>query len=178
VATIEELVRRIRLRPGCSLVPPKGLPAAMPETDDQLPDDLARFYELCGGGDLFAGSGFGFYLSDPEEVVPVDMERLGKVYNADISASWYIVARAHASGLDEVSIDLAPERLGRCYESFFDTHRMKGSCPVVATSFTDLVERLFEAEGRAFYWYEPSFESLGDAYDGYEARWVEEERNS
>ena len=55
---------------------------------------------------------------------------------------------------------------------------MKGTCPIVASSFTDLIGRLLEAEGRDIYWYEPDFESLGDAYDGYEEHWVEEERSS
>jgi hypothetical protein len=52
-----------------------------------------------------------------------------------------------------------------CYDSFHEVHGMPGSCAVVALSFTDLLERLLAARGGHWYWLEPGFASLGDAYD-------------
>jgi len=83
MATIDELVDRIRQTPTCSLDPPAGLPAVMSGTDDVIPDDLARFYALCGGGRLFRGSVYGFVIPVPAGVVPIDLEHLGKVYTSD-----------------------------------------------------------------------------------------------
>ena len=178
MATIDELVERIRQTPDCSLDPPAGLPTVMPGTDDLIPDDLARFYTLCGGGRLFREADYGFVIAVPAAVVPVDLEHLGKVYTSDISAHWYAIAWAPDSTLDTVSIDLAPKRLGRCYESFFESHRQKGMCPIVATSFSDLLQRVLDEGGSYYHWKEPGFQTLGDAYDGYEPRWQEEEYGS
>jgi antitoxin YokJ len=174
VATIDELVERIRQTPNCHVHPPAGLPTVRPGTDDRLPDDLVRFYTLCGGARLFEGT-YAFSIVDPAGVVQVDLDRLGKVYETDISASWYVVATSSQAILDALSIDLSEERLGRCYLSFFEYHRHKGDCPIVATSFGDLLERLLDEGGRYFHWWEKDFESLGDAYDGYEERWLDEE---
>lgn len=43
---------------------------------------------------------------------------------------------------------------------------MPGYCPIIAYLFTELVKRLYESGDNAFYWDEPGFVSLGDAYDG------------
>ena len=46
-----------------------------------------------------------------------------------------------------------------------ETHGVAGSCPIIATSFTDLLTRLYENKGQRWYWLRPDFVSLGDAYD-------------
>jgi antitoxin YokJ len=173
--TIEEVMSRIERTPDCSLLPPAGQPQLVPGKDHRLPDDMRRFYEVCGGARLYTSSGYGFTVVPPEQVVPVDMDLLGKVYESDISASWYVAARLNVSVLDILSIDLAPERLSRCYCSFVGNHREAGDCPIVATSLTDLLGGLLDEQGRYLFWWEPGFEPLGDAYDGYEDNWVAEE---
>jgi hypothetical protein len=42
---------------------------------------------------------------------------------------------------------------------------LRDHAPIVARSFTDLLSRLLRAEGNHWYWLEPGFEPLGDAYD-------------
>jgi len=175
VATIDDVVARIERTPDCSLLPPAGEPQVLPGRDHRLPDDMRHFYRLCGGARIYASSAYGFSIVGPPEVAIVDLATIGKVYESDISASWYIAAMSNSSRQDLLSIDMAPDRLGRCYLSFFEYHRNPGDSPIVATSFTDLLERLLNEQGRYFHWWEPGFESLGDAYDGYEAHWVEEE---
>jgi antitoxin YokJ len=81
----------------------------------------------------------------------------------DISDSWYIVGRGGAG--EFMSIDLHPDRVGTCYDSFREVHGVPGSCAVIALSFTDLLERLLAAHGGHWYWLEPDFAPLGDAYD-------------
>jgi len=36
---------------------------------------------------------------------------------------------------------------------------------IIATSFTDLIERLISSDGKLWYWLRDDFISLGDAYD-------------
>lgn len=37
--------------------------------------------------------------------------------------------------------------------------------PLIAHSFTDLLERLLKNQGNRWYWLEDHFQTLGDAYD-------------
>jgi hypothetical protein len=173
--TIDDVVARIERTPDCLLLPPTGLPRPVLGKGHRLPDDVRRFYQLCGGARIHRSSGYGFTVVAPEHVVRVDMDLLGKVYESDISSSWYVAATLNASVLDIISIDLAPERLSRCYCSFVGYHRLPGECPIVATSLTELLGRLLDEQGRYLFWWEEEFESLGDAYDGYEEHWLDEE---
>jgi len=63
-----------------------------------------------------------------------------------------------------VTIDCSPTRLGRCQDGFWDRHAVAGSCPLVALSFAELLERLVEGRGERWYWLrdDPGY---GDAYD-------------
>ncbi len=86
----------------------------------------------------------------------------------DISWSWYVIAITDNG--DHFSIDLSPERLGRCYDSFHETHALRGDTDVVAHTFTDFLERIFQllksCQSSGGYW-EDKLNSLrlGDAYD-------------
>ena len=75
----------------------------------------------------------------------------------DISFDWF--------GEQYVTIDLAPERLGRCYDSFWDRHGVPGECQIVATNFGSFLEQLIEGRGTYWYWLGKAFNQLGDAYD-------------
>lgn len=137
------------------------------EAGRRLPDDVVAFYTECGGADLFLGKDFELRICTPGELVPSNPEIMGEQVPDDITSSWYIVARG-GSG-EYISIDLHPDRLGLCYDSFHEVHGVAGSCPVVATSFTDLLRRLLAADGGHWYWLEPGWVSLGDAYAGVDA---------
>ena len=158
---MEALIERIRSTPGCSVLPPAGPPSVGSGHD--LPADLAEFYRLCGGAELFRQALFPVRISTPREFLPSNQVILGERFEDDISDSWHIIA--HGGGDEYISIDLDPRRSGRCYDSFHDVHGVAGSDPVIALSFTDLVERLVAAQGGHWYWLEPEFSGLGDAYD-------------
>lgn len=96
-------------------------------------------------------------------LVGANSEIVGSECPEDVSDSWYIVARG---GREEaISIDLHPDRLGRCYDSFWDRHGVAGSCAVVALSFGELLGRLLDAEGEYLYWLVNGGVNYGDAYD-------------
>ncbi|WP_421034254.1 SMI1/KNR4 family protein [Mitsuaria sp. CC2] len=146
---------------GCIVHSPVGWPKRV--TGLELSSELADFYSLCGGLCLFNKSLFPFEIVGPAEFEPANLAILGLGPQDDRSDYWYIVA---TSGADQfVSIDLHPERMGRCYDSYIDRHAVAGSCSVVATSFADFLEKTIAYGGRGLYWLDPQFESLGDAYD-------------
>lgn len=158
---MRDLIDRIAATPGCHVFEPSGQPHLEP--GHRLPDDLREFHRRCGGADLFVDADFTAHISAPTELVLANPVIVGQRVTDDISDSWYIVGRG--GGSEFLSIDLHPDRRGVCYDSFFEVHGVPGSCAIVARSFTDLLERLLDAQGGHWYWLEPDFEGLGDAYD-------------
>ncbi|WP_312886473.1 SMI1/KNR4 family protein [Paenibacillus foliorum] len=144
----------------CRVSPPKGLPRT---NDHSLPLDLKRFYELCGGVVLFENKDFHIQIAPPNEFILSNPVIVGEQVDGNISSHWYIVGLG-GNG-DYISIDLHQDRLGKCYDSFWDRHGVMGDCPVVAKTFTELINRLVQNNGERWYWLSEDFESLGDAYD-------------
>lgn len=124
----------------------------------RMPDDLRRFLDRCGG--VRCGDG----IAVAQRVIPAQEAILGERYGDDPSAGWYVIAEDSEAGTAErVVIDLGPGRIGRCYEAFWDAFGIAGSMPVVARSFSDLLDRLRASEGSP-YWSGADL-GLGDAYD-------------
>ena len=158
---IQQVLDHVRGLEGCSVLPPTGSPAVVPGLE--LPSDLKEFYSLCGGLILFQEALFPWRIASPEEFEPANIAILGLGPQEDRSDDWYILA---SSGSDQfISIDLSPARVGRCYDSFIDRHAIAGSCDVVATSFSEFLNRAIDCAGRSLYWLDKRFEGLGDAYD-------------
>ncbi|HEV2774209.1 MAG TPA: hypothetical protein VGV90_01325 [Solirubrobacteraceae bacterium] len=122
------------------------------------PRDLARFLGRCGGVVTHADVAVG------ARVVPAQEAILGKRYDDDRSAHWFVIAEDDDSSTAlRAVIDLDPRRLGRVYDGFWDRFGVAGSMPVVALSFTDFLARLAESSGEPF-WAGDDL-GLGDAYD-------------
>lgn len=159
---IREMISKINLLDGCDLFPHSGMPVIL-HSNHQLPADLREFYSLCGGVVLFAGADYEITIVPPEQFVPANPVIIGEQVEDDITADWYIIGDVGNSSY--ITIDLASERLGKCYDSFFETHGLVGDCAVVAESFTELLLHLIVNQGDYFYWLKDEFISLGDAYD-------------
>ena len=97
------------------------------------------------------------------KVVPANPLLVGEIIPEDISSTWYTIARDPQGNF--LTVDLDRTRLGRCYDSFFDRHGIVGSCAVVASSFSDLLHRVWMNRGQYWYWLRDDHVSLGDAYD-------------
>lgn len=158
---VDELLQALRTSPGCSTLPASGLPA-LPD-GFALPNDLARFYEECGGAVLYADAEFPISIVSPDDFVSSNLVIVGETDLGDRSDAWFIVAATPDQ--EHISIDLNADRLGLCYDSFHEVHGIVGESKVVATSFADLLRRLLSNGGRHWYWLEPDFADLGDAYD-------------
>jgi hypothetical protein len=158
--TIGEILTSIQTIPDCEVLPWQGLPNI--QFPYVLPDDVKTFYQLCGGVVLYRDAPFTATIVQPERVVPANPVIVGEACQDDISASWHVIGDTDGEYL---TIDLHEERLGRCYDSFFDRHGVPGSCPIIATSFSELLQCLIENHGQHWYWLRSGFKSLGDAYD-------------
>jgi len=157
--TMTDLIESIQRQSDCGVKPLGSLPNV---GANELPSDVVEFYSLVGGATLFRDSPYGIEIVSPEDFVRANPVIVGNSCEDDITHDWYIVAK---NGEQYITIDLAPARAGMCYDSFWDRHGVPGSCPVVARSFTDLLERLLAAKGSELYWLEPQFKNLGDAYE-------------
>ncbi|MBX7083416.1 MAG: SMI1/KNR4 family protein [Nannocystaceae bacterium] len=159
---LQRLLDQIRRTRDCKVAATRGHPAL--REGDRLPDDLAEFYRLAGGATLFEHSTYPIRIVGPEELIRANPEIVGSECPDDISDAWYIVARG---GREEaISIDCNADRLGRCYDSFWDRHGVAGDCRIVALSFTELLQRLLDGGGSYWYWLGGGTPSYGDAYGG------------
>lgn len=157
---IDHILDSISRTPGCSVHPAAGAPPL--PSSCALPDDLQLFYKLCGGLILFGESAYGMEVVGPAEFVRANPAIVGEDDVDDPSHDWFIVGQWEEQ---YVTVDLAPSRLGRCYDSFWDRHASPGNCPVIAQSFTDFLAQSLDNGGEYWYWLQDDFPSLGDAYD-------------
>lgn len=166
--SLDDLLLEIQTTPDCRVDVPRGLPLS--EHAHRLPDDVRQFYQQCAGLSLAEHSLYPVSIVPPTQCLlanPVILgEMAGRTQQAegnDLSWSWYIIAECGDG--DYLTIDLDPQRLGRCYDSFHETHGLVGDTPIIALSFTELLTRLYVKRGQHWYWLQPDFVSLGDAYD-------------
>ena len=158
---IMKILEKVRNTPDCIVYSPGGLPAL--NEDIELPDDLKVFYENCGGISFFPNRGYGFEIVSPQNMVLANPVIVGELCEEDISSEWYIICKDSESNY--ITIDLAKERMGRCYDSFWDRHGVVGECTIVAKSFTELLSQLFSNQGKSLFWLDDDFVYIGDAYD-------------
>lgn len=158
---IADLLAIIAADAACRVRLPEGEPHLEPR--HALPEDVRRFYHLCGGVDLFPDGEFPVFVLPPGEVALANPVIVGERIEDDRSDSWYLVA--HDGNGDYLTLDCGPERAGRCYDRFHETHGLAGQTPIIARSFTELLARCYDTRGGYPYWLRGDFVSLGDAYD-------------
>lgn len=137
-----------------------------------LPADYQRWAELTSGGRVLGlDEEVALHVLPPSEVeLATPIIAMCQVPQGDISDDWVVVAYM-GDRTWYLVMDLHPDRLGKIYDGFWDIYASYGNCPVVATSFTDMLERAFASRGQRAWWLEDGFGSLGDAYDG-EPEWL------
>jgi hypothetical protein len=154
---------------GCHLLPPAG-PVTLPDRF-ALPDDLHRFYELCGGAVLFEGAPFEWTVSGPNQLVPASPRLLGSKpahdiateYPDDLTNSCFVFAQSGPGSTDSlVVVDLHPARAGRYYDAFWDSYGLVGQMPILALTAAEVLHRLLDTQGARATHLEPFH---GDAYD-------------
>lgn len=159
---IIEILDKVKNTSDCIVHSPCGLPLL--GKGIKLPNDLKLFYEKCGGISFFTHEAYGFTIVSPEEFVLANPVIVGELCDGDISSEWYIICKDIQNNY--ITIDLSKERLGKCYDSFWDRHGVVGECAIVANNFTELLLHLLENQGKSIFWLDSKFIYIGDAYDG------------
>jgi hypothetical protein len=165
---LTELLDQIARDPACAILPAAG--QVMVNVAHTVPEDMRAFYNLCGGCVIGRGSFYEARIVAPAEVVLANDIILGEYaaiareeHSEDPSWNWYIIAEVENGNW--LSIDFGLTHNGRCYDSFWETHRQMGNMPVIAASLTELLQQLYNHKDKRWYWLESGFQALGDTYD-------------
>lgn len=159
---IEKIIAELRSHPHCTVLPPSGVPNVPPTYS--LPPDLRRFYELAGGAVIHSDRKCPgpTRILPPTEFQRIDAAITGERFAPGPVEHWF--ALADVSDGNYISIDLHPAQCGLCYDSFHETFTTPGYVSIVATSFTDLLSRLFRHPEDSDYWLQEGFQVLGEAF--------------
>ena len=157
---INELILEIEKDENCTvsrlLVPYKKIPY-------KVPNDLKFYLENYSSIVFFQNTYYSIKIVGLTEFKRANKIIIGEDYNDDISHNWFIIADDNNS--QYVTIDLSKDRLGYCYDSFWDRYGGVGEQTIIAKSFTELLERIYASKGNMWYWMREDFSSYGDAYD-------------
>lgn len=158
---IEAVIEKMKGNRNFVLQEPSGIPHISEKY--VLPDDVIRFYTLCGGIECYVnGPAYPIRVLSPNEVVNANMFLLGEEFEDDISSCWHLIADAYDGNY--ISVDCGQKHNGKCIESFEETYALQDDSPIIAQSFTEFLEKLLQYGGEGFYWLEDEFEGYGDAY--------------
>ena len=144
-----------------------------PEFTFSLPKDLEFFYENYEYAILNIDTSCEIRISSLSELQPTNQilypadDVIWEELEDDISNDWFMIASSQELS-QYISIDLNKKRFGFCYDSFIETHATPDESPIIAKSFTELLEKLVSNE-KEWFWLDSSFQSYGDAY---EDEWV------
>lgn len=157
--SLKPLIQELYRRRDCTVAQAFGLPRL--EEGHTLPEELAELYRLCGGIELFAGSSHPIRIVGPMDFVPADPVILGRPALRSPTSTWYVLARRADDAF--ITIDVAPDRAGRCYDSAWDRHGVSGNCPIVARSLAELLQTVVARGSGEPWWLDPAWAPLGDA---------------
>lgn len=162
---IQSLITELKKRKNCRFLEP----SKKPKFNFLLPEDLKFFYENYESAVINIDSFCEINISSLEELKPTNQilfpaeDIIWEELADDISNTWFMIASSKKLN-QYISIDLNEDRLGFCYDSFIETHATPDESPIIAKSFTELLEKL-SSNSETWFWLEQSFESYGDAYE-------------
>lgn len=133
---LDRVLAEIAARTDCRLLSPVGqaqLPAGL-----VVPPGVQRFHDRCGGAVLFTDAEFTWHVSGPGQLVPASPRLLtpqvAAEYPDDLTNGCYVIADSgdESSTAPHIVIDLHPDRVGRCYDAFWQDYGLVGEMPIVA----------------------------------------------
>lgn len=158
---IKELIEKINNTPDC--IVSKNSNKVEICLDYILPDDLFYYLQNYSEIILFPNGDYPIKIVGFNDFDKANPIIVGEDIEDDITNNWFIIATGNNS--QYITIDLSKERLGRCYDSFWDRYGVVGDNPIIAFSFSELLFQLLENKGDYYYWLKDNFNYLGDAYD-------------
>lgn len=159
---LDVLIEKIATDQRCEFYPSVNVLPPLSNEYLNYPTDMVYFYSKCNGLKLFSNSDANivFFILPVNEILRVNPIVVGEPCEEDISSTWFTIAKTDNN--EFISLDLSVERNGRCYDSHYETHGVVGSSPIIALSFTELLKKLYQSEGKHVFWRDDNY---GDAYD-------------
>lgn len=158
---MKTLLEEIQKNSHCRLIPPlSSFRSAL-----NLPNDLKAFYSICNGVELFLNCDCGYRILGLDEMQRTDLSLLGECPTLGISVNWFNIAK-NQNG-EYLTIDLSHQKMGYCYDAFYETYGLIGNMPIIAHSFTELLYCLFQNQGQSLYWQTNDFSQLYDYLSEY-----------
>ena len=149
---ISQIISKIENNKNCIVsklsTPYKNIPL-------DIPNDLKFYLENYESITFFQNSDYSIKTIGFSEFKRANEIILGENFEEDSSHNWFIIA----------TIDTDKDRLGYCYDSFWDRYDIAGEQAIIAKSFTELLDRIYNSNGNIWYWIEKNFIPYGDAYD-------------
>ena len=161
MSTVEAVLTLIAKTPDCLVA--KRQEAIAIQVGYQLPDDLKFYLENYDSILFYENSEYPIKIVGINDFKRASPIIIGEDIKDDISYNWFVIATGNNS--QYITIDLAEERLGKCHDSFWDRYGVAGEQPIIANSFTELLQAVYKNEGGYYYWLEDTFQPIGDAYD-------------
>lgn len=171
---IREIIETIKSDKGCKVVER----TSEFSTDLKLPADLKFFYENYEFIEFFIEKSFGLRIVPynkltpilkviyPAEIYPAD-DFIWEDFEGDICNDWFLIAESEEMG-QYISIELKEPHIGYCYDTPHEDPANPGTNAIIAKSFTELLEQIYESkcDGETWFWLDSNYQSYGDAYDG------------
>ena len=153
-------------RSSCLVSPPAGVPKLSGGLE--LPSDLQRFYERCGGLVVNKDGECGSWarIVSPDEFQRIDATIMGgEMFASGPFQHWYAIVDVQDGNY--LAIDVGREHNGKCLDCFRETFAMPGYVSVIASSFSDLLIRLRDHKEDSAFWLQDDFSSLGEGFELY-----------
>lgn len=131
-----------------------------------LPDDLKEFYKTCRGMSLFTNNDYSWEILAPDQLKSTCIEVLGEEVDEDI-VSGFLTLVSDSNG-NYLSINCNANDNGIVVDSFRETFGLADETPVIALSYTELLEKLYLNKGEYPYWLEDPSQIHRDLFENYE----------
>ena len=161
--TIDKIIDAVNLLESCIISPPSGQPIV--EENLIIPADVVRFYERTGGMIINKNGHGGSWarIVGPDEFQRIDATILsGEMFASGPFSYWHTIVDVQDGNY--LSIDLSKEHNGKCLDCFHETFAMPGYVGVIASSFTDLLNRILSHKDDSAYWLQDDFKELDEAF--------------
>lgn len=160
-AMITELIKKIKSDEKCCVEPPSHT-IKLPDRY-VIPDELIRFYNLCSGITLFPGKDYSWRILGPHEIQNACQKILGETCEQTGLEDFFVIA-TDGNG-DFLAIQLGEHKNGVVIDAFHETFGLQGDTPVIASSLTELITRIYEGAGGHPYWLKDKTKVHHDWFD-------------
>lgn len=172
MSKMKDIITIITTMPNCIINKPIDI--SHHPLKEKFTDDMIEFYNLCNGISFFIDKYEPIHILPINDIYPanneffteeiVALERKYNQYDEWICNNWFLIASLENSNY--IVIDFSSNKKGKCYLALWDSYAVEGESPILAYSFTELLENILQYNQDEWFWKQSSFieKQMGDAY--------------